>query len=559
MRSIFRLMMIALLLTLPLGPAAQGQPAFDTLAEEESADTSNPDFSPAEWAAMQDYDPALDIDSHRDFDLERLTEANLSYLRYNQVRQKSSHNSYERQEALLDQMIYHRIRSLELDIHRGKGSRWPSRYGDWYVYHVDIPGLNSTTCHRLSDCLQELRAFHLAFPQHEVVTIFIDLKDDWGWGQYPSNLDSRIATHLPSNWVYTPSELQAACPGATTLQQSVTGACGWPSLSSLRGQFIFALTGGTSKLLGYAASNSTATSHTAFIAPEITGSGEIDDRSWVVFFNMDSSHSPLASSVDAAGFVGRAYGLNGSFWWNIAKTYRAHHLGTDKVNFHQDSWAVTHNSVGWPFGCFIYCNPGPEAGRILGVEVNSEDIWGSSDHFRFEYENTSTVGNLWTASVSTANSHMEDWSKGCLMARYSTAKNSPYFAVCRPGDDHKVRIQWRSSFGGGSSRTDGNIVPDDTIDEESISFLRLYVYSNNKCAAGYGSQDGGSWVFIGARCFSYTLGKQGIASSSHGNKTVKFLYGNVAKNGAPYYDTTFPFETSIGTVRSARSFDGVFP
>ena len=49
-----------------------------------------------------------------------------SALRYNQVRQKASHNSYQRSEGLADQIVYWRLRGVELDIHNGNQSgRWP--------------------------------------------------------------------------------------------------------------------------------------------------------------------------------------------------------------------------------------------------------------------------------------------------------------------------------------------------------------------------------------------------------------------------------------------------
>ncbi len=52
--------------------------------------------------------------------------------RYNQVQQRGSHNSYQRTEGLYDQMIYWRLRSIELDIHNGKAcSGRPSLDGDW--------------------------------------------------------------------------------------------------------------------------------------------------------------------------------------------------------------------------------------------------------------------------------------------------------------------------------------------------------------------------------------------------------------------------------------------
>ena len=40
-------------------------------------------------------------------------------LKYNEIQQKNSHNSYERTEGLLDQMIYHHCRTVEIDAHLG--------------------------------------------------------------------------------------------------------------------------------------------------------------------------------------------------------------------------------------------------------------------------------------------------------------------------------------------------------------------------------------------------------------------------------------------------------
>ena len=39
-------------------------------------------------------------------------------LRYDDVRQKSIHNTFQRIEGIYDQIVYWRVRSLEADIHR---------------------------------------------------------------------------------------------------------------------------------------------------------------------------------------------------------------------------------------------------------------------------------------------------------------------------------------------------------------------------------------------------------------------------------------------------------
>ena len=56
-------------------------------------------------------------------------------LRYNEVRQTSSHNAFQRLEGIYDQVVYWRIRSLEIDLHRGKPFRSALKK-DWYIYLV---------------------------------------------------------------------------------------------------------------------------------------------------------------------------------------------------------------------------------------------------------------------------------------------------------------------------------------------------------------------------------------------------------------------------------------
>ena len=460
--------------------------------------------------------------------------------RYNQVQQKSTHNSYQRHEALLDQFGYHQVRSIELDIHRTKTGQ-STRSGDWFVYHASWdPG---TTCNRLSNCLDEVAAWHNANPNHEVITVFLDLKSDWqsgGWN--PSNLDTLLNNKLGSA-IYRPSHINNACSGNNTLQKAVTGNCAWPDLEDMQGRVVFALTGGDSKLTTYAGSSSTAYTRRAFIAPN-NNSGSSNHGSWTqaVFFNLNSSSSSWttrADSVRNAGLVSRAWGVNSSGRWNSAKA-DVHHIATDKVNYHQDSWAKTHSSItGYPFTPFGG-NPDDytEDIRTLRFTINSGDIWGSSDSFAFaNIQAPADAFSRWSVAVNSANSHTEDWAKGCLMARRYRTSNSPYFAVCRPADDHKLRIQWRSTAGGGTSSTEGNdIVPqdegEDAIDDESITFVRLTVQKigSQWCAKGEGSQNRVNWVQIGSqRCYNHSLQYQGIAASSHDGGTLQFRFGNVRR------------------------------
>ncbi|MDY7233286.1 Ca2+-dependent phosphoinositide-specific phospholipase C [Hyalangium rubrum] len=484
---------------------------------------------------------------------------------YNELRQKSSHNSYQRHEAVLDQLVYHRIRSLEFDIHTGK-SGWSKTAGNWFVYHDDNEP--ETTCHRLSDCLEELRAFHLANPNHEVVTVWVDLKDPFETGRLPQDLDARITTHLPSAWLFKPSDVMAACPGVSSLQAALTGACTWPTHTALRGRFVFVLTGGdvsssTSKLNTYVSNGTTATSRVAFIAPDLKSTSGIGTRQYAVFFNMENTYAPLSTDVHLANFIGRVWGVNDTTSWSRAVSLNTHHVATDKVSYHMDPWAVTHNGLGWPFQCLEGwpCASNQEAVDSLGVEVDSGDIWSSSDSFLFAHESNSAVTTTtWTASVSTPNSHVDEWAKGCLMVRAGTTATARYFAICRAADNHKLRVQYRTSTSGASTAAEVDILPADTVDQESLTFLRLTVQYDGAqtCASGYGSQNGSTWKLIASQCFSGLLANQGLAVSSHGSGKVKLLFGNVKRDTTLYRAASFPNKTAIGGASSWRVFDGFF-
>jgi len=239
------------------------------------------------------------------------------------------------------------------------------------------------------------------------------------------------------------------------------------------------------------------------------------------------------------------------------------HIATNQVNLHEDPWAVTHNGLGWPFGCIESwpCEGYQETVDVIGAEVDTGDIWGSADSFLFAYENNNAVTTTtWTAAVDSANSHMDDWAKGCLMVRAGTASNARYFAVCRPADVNKPRIQYRTSTGGSSSSAEVDIVPADTVDQDSVTFLRLTVQydGTQTCAWGYASQNGSTWKLIGSRCFSGLLAQQGLAASSHGSGKAKLLFTNVKRGSTLYHQASFPYKTAVGSVTGWRLFDGVF-
>ena len=174
-------------------------------------------------------------------------------LRYNEVRQTSSHNTFQRSEGIYDQVVYWRIRSLEIDLHRGKPFR-DALKKDWYIYHV--AGIDpDTTVDRFSGFLQICSGIQRAIPGHEVITVFLDVKDPFhkraSAAQSAAVLDGLLINALGEDHIYRPRDLLAREPGAASLQEAVA-AQGWPRLEELRGKFLFVLTGGENNLTTYA-------------------------------------------------------------------------------------------------------------------------------------------------------------------------------------------------------------------------------------------------------------------------------------------------------------------
>jgi hypothetical protein len=488
-------------------------------------------------------------------------------LAYNDVQQKSSHNSYERREAIFDQLVYHRLRSLEFDVHTARdGEAAPA--GDWFVYHVDLPGLTpATNCARLSDCLDELAAFHAAVPGHEVATIFVDLKDDFAAGHAPEQLDQLLASALPPGAVFTPADLLAACPGAADVRAAVGPGCGWPELGALRGKFLFALTGGDtcapgSKLSAYGGGGGAAR-RVAFLAPEISAGCPwarlAADRA-SVFLNMKSgpASDDNAAAVRDAGLVGRVYGLNDEASWGAARAAGAQVLATDKVNARLDPWASTALAPPGPFAPAGEAPPPAEPSPPVGLRVRSGDVGGATDSFFFVYDAPpeADAPQAWTAYVSAPSSHVEPLAEGCLMARGSNAPDARYFAVCRPADEGGVRAHFRHDDGGDDEAAGGGAAPapEGAAPPESWAFLKLELAPANGggvTATGYASRDGVAWARVADHGFEAPLGLQGLAASGHdGATSVTFYFGRVerASDGAAraYGEADFPARSAVG-------------
>ncbi|HEY0138685.1 MAG TPA: Ca2+-dependent phosphoinositide-specific phospholipase C [Nannocystis sp.] len=448
-------------------------------------------------------------------------------LRYDAVRQKSAHNSFQRDETLLDQIVFHRVRSLELDIHHSS-SKSPTIAGEWYVYHIDIAD-DASHCRRLSQCLAQIAAAAQALPEHEVITLWIDLKDPFVAEHQPADLDA-LLTKAFGERLLTPADLRAACPAATNLREAVTfPGCSWPELAASHGRVIVTLTGGgladpASKLSTYVGADASA--RAAFAAPDLDDPADLD-ASPAIFHNLALADAGLATAVRSAGLVSRVWVADDADAWATAEAAGVHHIASNKVNAAIDPWATTASPGGYPFTCIDGCTtPDTEAGAVLRATVDSGDLWADSDDALLATWTPDGDVTL-TALLAVPSSHIEPFAKACLIARESAAPGAPYLAVCRPTDEQPLRVQLRETAGADSEAIE--LADIDGLSSETPAFARLE--RTGACVRGLTSIDGMQWTELGAHCFPAPLPLVGLTASSHDAGEVRVLF--VAPTASP--------------------------
>ncbi len=269
-------------------------------------------------------------------------------LPYDRLQQKSVHNAYQRKESLADQLEVYQLRSLELDIFPSKkGKMAPAM--DWFVYHSPIDQKSSVNY--LSDGLDVLKKFHEEDPNHEVITVFMDIKAPFqNDGHLAEDLDQLLKASLGSI-LWSPSDLMARCPDSLTLQSSVQKSdCDWPSLQALRGRILFVLT--SAPILAYVANGSKAQERSAFIAPQITSLSAIENFPFAVFFNMEKSvalRGDVLRGLHQRNLIGRTWDVNDARTWKALASLPIQHIATDKVNTQKDPWSTTLDADGHVF------------------------------------------------------------------------------------------------------------------------------------------------------------------------------------------------------------------
>jgi|GEM_PF-3793559 len=262
-----------------------------------------------------------------------------SGIRYNEVQQLSSHNSYDKNRIKPDIEIQadSGIRSFEFDIHAKHTRLFHKSYpaGEWGVYHITDLLSGGDYGSSLTECLNKVKAWHDRHPEHEVITIWLQLVGGWNKnGHSPMDLDSNINRCLSFRNIFTPAMFLHT---TGSLQQAA--ASGWPVLDSMKGKFVIVLTGNNPACSAYLKSSQP----TCFVAPQNIDSMEVLSGGWnnAVFFNFSTSRAGVARFVSSHGLVARMYAkprlktagsMESSADYELALKYHIQHIATDHVS-----------------------------------------------------------------------------------------------------------------------------------------------------------------------------------------------------------------------------------
>jgi hypothetical protein len=500
-------------------------------------------------------------------------------LRYDQVQQRFIHNAYSnglapKDEQLLDQLIHHRVRGLELDLmpqgYPCYTAGPPDGPPNWYIYHDCAEGHLRTTVNTLGDALDLFKAFHDAQPQHEVVTVYLELASNEGlkgsrseFSSYsPDELDELIRGRLGNAVLFTPADLLAwggERPDATGSLHRVVSTLGWPTTDDLRGKFIFLIHGEASdeaQYFGLSPEPDLAQIYrrVAFYMDNSalwrTPGYSANPAAWAVVHSEISAEEMPQLRRDLPGHILKSALSNDEAEVEALQRGGANLISTDSMDVEEHPFIRFYNGRLYPFAASVPKSDGTfpagmeawshpavagkaEPGRIFILgDRSGGDIGGDQDEFVFAPLTLPPSGEpeIWTAEIASASNRLHSaFGKGFLMARASDAPDAPYCAVGRAADVLGLRMQYRSDYGLGTASTLLDSLFLIRPDRENKHFVRLELIpqdggQSTLCRA-FGSLDGRSWVQFGDDAYfpGIQLTQRGLAVTSGPDLLGPFL------------------------------------
>ena len=246
---------------------------------------------------------------------------------FNKKNTIACHNCYETQYATNVEDVFPYTTSIELDIWDSEiysgflGSIFGSRMErDWFVKHEPLQKGNLNCCGgTFRNCLERINKWSDTNPRHEIVTIFIDKKENWSDDnetRKPNDLDNLLLSIFGEEKIFRPSKLLNS---NNNLKEASSKGC-WLTLDSLKGKFIFVITNGTeitdrNPLNEYLTSQKSKA--VCFVAPEIKNENEIvstrgfsqENEANICFYNLRYSYRYLSEKINSINCLSRVYGL----------------------------------------------------------------------------------------------------------------------------------------------------------------------------------------------------------------------------------------------------------
>jgi len=264
--------------------------------------------------------------------------------RYNNVAFKASHNSYDRDESITQQLTFNYddpsnagCSGIELDIVQ-KDDDWK-----WSVSHGG--SYNSKADKQLSAYLQQIvdwRTSESGYDYDRVINIYLDIKNKhMSENEFPDQIDDYIKNIIDEDTIFKPNELIGDKDDLVSGAQTT----GWPDLDSLKSKYIICFSGDEDRKRRYAGNN--PKKRLCFSDKYLeTNPPEYPDfeKGTRVFMNYhlyqkyyDKWHEQIRNMVDQPGFITRGYVLNSQEIWIKAQNAGVNIMATDKVCNH--SWA----------------------------------------------------------------------------------------------------------------------------------------------------------------------------------------------------------------------------
>ncbi|GGF06208.1 Ca2+-dependent phosphoinositide-specific phospholipase C [Flavobacterium limi] len=279
---------------------------------------------------------------------------NSTSLTFGDISFKASHNSYERNETISEQLEFdpnapyqNGCMAIELDIIRQSKDYKDGKISSGYFKVSHTKG--NTTASHLDEWLGYIFGWHNNNPNHLPVVVYIDIKSsEGGYLNFGDRIDQYLRKYFDESIIYTPGELYLS--QSKENDDTYNDLCsfvvqkGWPQINQMLGKIIFCLTGGSDWKKEYADSSDLLTTRLCFSddgseyeTPPITGNR--------IFFNFDTKKKDkwdeMIKKYSTNNFITRVYVVNDADLWETALNCTFSAIATNKIKNHK--WAYVGN------------------------------------------------------------------------------------------------------------------------------------------------------------------------------------------------------------------------